>query len=194
MSALNENGISMILIMRPMMHKTAVYNYGESDDYQALRLPYGNESFAMTVLLPKKNTNVVPKVPTAEEWESLNRRMVGKTVDVKLPRVETDTDIDLRSIMIALGMPDAFDDKKANFRYFCNTDVYIGLMKQVAKIKLDEDGTEAAAVTVIGVEYSLGPDTEEPKIINFHANHPFLYVISEQKTGAIFFIGQYTGY
>ena len=190
----NHAGNTKDLIMRPMMHKTAVYNYGESDDYQALRLPYGNESFAMTVLLPKKNTNVVPKVPTAEEWESLNRRMVGKTVDVKLPRVETDTDIDLRSIMIALGMPDAFDDKKANFRYFCNTDVYIGLMKQVAKIKLDEEGTEAAAVTVIGVEYSLGPDTEEPKIINFHANHPFLYVISEQKTGAIFFIGQYTGY
>ena len=183
------------LIWRPMMHKTAVFNYGENDDYQALRLPYGNESFTMTVLLPKKDTyEAVPKVPTAEEWESLNRRMVGKTVDVKLPRIETDTDIDLKSIMIALGMPDAFNEKKADFRNFCNADVYIGLMKQVAKIKLDEEGTEAAAVTVIGVDYALGPDTEEPKIINFHANHPFLYVISERKTGAIFFIGQYTGY
>lgn len=177
------------------MHKTAVFDYGENDDYQALRLPYGNESFTMTVLLPKKDTyEAVPKVPTAEEWESLNRRMVGKTVDVKMPRIETDTDIDLKSIMIALGMPDAFNEKKADFRYFCNADVYIGLMKQVAKIKLDEEGTEAAAVTVIGVDYALGPDTEEPKIINFHANHPFLYVISERKTGAIFFIGQYTGY
>ena len=183
------------LIWRPMMHKTAFFNYGENDDYQALSLPYGNESFTMTVLLPKKDTyEAVPKVPTAEEWESLNRRMVGKTVDVKLPRIETDTDIDLKSIMIALGMPDAFNEKKADFRYFCNADVYIGLMKQVAKIKLDEEGTEAAAVTVIGVDYALGPDTEEPKIINFHANHPFLYVISERKTGAIFFIGQYTGY
>ena len=191
----NHAGNTDELIWRPMMHKTAFFNYGENDDYQALRLPYGNESFTMTVLLPKKDTyEAVPKVPTAEEWESLNRRMVGKTVDVKMPRIETDTDIDLKSIMIALGMPDAFNEKKADFRYFCNVDVYIGLMKQVAKIKLDEEGTEAAAVTVIGVDYALGPDTEEPKIINFHANHPFLYVISERKTGAIFFIGQYTGY
>ena len=191
----NHAGDTDELIWRPMMHKTAVFNYGENDDYQALSLPYGNESFTMTVLLPKKDTyEAVPKVPTAEEWESLNRRMVGKTVDVKMPRIETDTDIDLKSIMIALGMPDAFNEKKADFRYFCNADVYIGLMKQVAKIKLDEEGTEAAAVTVIGVDYALGPDTEEPKIINFHANHPFLYVISERKTGAIFFIGQYTGY
>ena len=190
----NHAGNTDDLILRPMMHKTSVFEYGENDDYQALRLPYGNESFAMTVLLPKKDTNVVPKVPTAEEWESLNRRMGGKTVDLKLPRIETDTDIDLRSIMIALGMPDAFNPKKANFHYFCNADVFIELMKQVAKIKLDEEGTEAAAVTIIGVEYSLGPDTEKPKIINFHANHPFLYVISERKSSAIFFIGQYTGY
>lgn len=191
----NHAGNTDDIIMRPMMHKTSVFEYGENDDYQVLRLPYGNESFAMTVLLPKEDTNVVPKVPTAEEWESLNRRMGGKTVDLKLPRIETDTDIDLRSIMIALGMPDAFNEKKANFRYFCNTDVFIELMKQVAKIKLDEEGTEAAAITVIGIDVTaFNPNAEEPKIINFHANHPFLYVISERKTGAIFFIGQYTGY
>lgn len=178
------------------MHKTAVFNYGENDDYQVLSLPYGNESFTMTVLLPKKDTyEAVPKVPTAEEWESLNRRMGAKKVDVKLPRIETDTDIDLKSIMIALGMPDAFNPKKANFHYFCNADVFIELMKQVAKIKLDEEGTEAAAITVIGIDVTaFNPNAEEPKIINFHANHPFLYVISERKTGAIFFIGQYTGY
>ena len=62
-------------------------------------------------------------------------------------------------------------------------------MFQVAKIKLDEEGTEAAAVTVIGVDSSAMPD--EPK--RFHADRPFLYIISEQSTGAIFFIGQYTG-
>ena len=62
-------------------------------------------------------------------------------------------------------------------------------MFQVAKIKLDEEGTEAAAVTVIGVETTSMP----PVPTSFHANRPFLYVISEQSTGAIFFIGQYTG-
>ena len=64
-------------------------------------------------------------------------------------------------------------------------------MKQVARIKLNEEGTEAAAVTVIGLnEKSVGP---EPRYVEFHANRPFLYVITEQSTGTIFFIGQYTG-
>ena len=177
----------------PMMHQQASFDYGETDDYQALRLPYGKGSFVMTILLPKKDSRAVPQVPTAEAWQQLNWRMYGHKVDVKLPRFESKTDISLKDIMRTLGMPDAFDGGKADFSNFCNTPTYIGMMKQVAKIKLDEEGTEAAAVTVIGVwEAALLPDEPE-YVTNFHANHPFLYVISEQKTGAVFFIGQFTG-
>ena len=89
--------------------------------------------------------------------------------------------------MSDLGMPTAFT-QEAEFPYFCNVPVYIGKMFQVAKIKLDEEGTEAAAVTVIGLDLEAEPDD-----VTFHANRPFLYVISEQSTDAIFFIGQYTG-
>ena len=182
-------GATKEMIYRPMMHQTAEFDYAETNGYQALRLPYGNGSYAMTVLLPKKETNALPKVPTVEEWGKLNQLMSGQTVDVKLPRFETDTDIDLKPIMIALGMPDAFDDRKADFPSFCNVPVYIELMKQVAKIRLDEEGTEASAVTVIGVN-----EKSMPNYPTFYANHPFLYVISERQTGAVFFIGQYTGY
>lgn len=175
-----------------MMHITDNFEYGETDNCQALRLPYGNGSFQMTVLLPMGKTNALPKVPTAEEWQQLNQQMGSMLVDVSLPRFETLTDIDLKPIMQKLGMPDAFDRVKANFSRFCNVEVYISLMKQVAKVKLDEEGTEAAAVTVIGVyEKAVGP---EPEYVTFRANHPFLYVISEKQTGAILFIGQYTGY
>ena len=177
----------------PMMHQTATFEYAENDDYQALRLPYGNGSFRMTVLLPTYKGNnywTVPRVPTAEDWQQLSQKMDSTLVDVRLPRFETDTDIDLKDIMSTLGMKDAFDDEKADFRNFCNVPVYIELMKQVAKIKLDEEGTEAAAVTVIGVANSIGP---APEYVTFNANHSFLYVISEQKSGAVFFIGQYTG-
>ena len=90
--------------------------------------------------------------------------------------------------MSELGMPTAFS-LSAEFPWFCNTPVYISNMFQVAKIKLDEEGTEAAAVTVIEIDGAAMP--EEPK--RFHANRPFLYIISEQSTGAIFFIGQFTG-
>ena len=175
-----------------MMNQTTNFEYGETADCQALRLPYGNGSFQMTVLLPKRRTNALPKVPTAEEWQQLDQQLTSQLVDVSLPRFETTTDIDLKSIMKKLGMPDAFDDEKADFSRFCNVPVYIGLMKQMAKVKLDEEGTEAAAITVIG-EYTtaVGPG---PEYITFRADHPFLYVISEQQTGAILFIGQYTGY
>jgi serpin B len=178
----------------PMMHQTATFEYAENDDYQALRLPYGNGSFRMTVLLPTSKANnswTVPQVPTAEAWQQLNQKMDSTLVDVKIPRFETDTDIDLKNIMIKLGMKDAFDDVKADFRNFCNESVFIELMKQVAKIKLDEEGAEAAAVTVIGTnDKSIGLAHE---YITFNANHPFLYVISEKKSDAVFFIGQYTG-
>ena len=174
----------------PMMHQLATFDYGETADYQALRLPYGNGSFVMTLLLPKAKTNKVPEIPTAEAWQQLNQRMYGHEVDVKLPRFETTTNLNLKDIMSVLGMPNAFDYLKADFSNFCNTPTFIGLMKQVAKIKLDEEGTEAAAVTVIGMDN--GEMVDEP-ILTFHANHPFLYVISEKQTGAIFFIGQFTG-
>ena len=185
-------GLTNEVTYAQMMHQTDQFEYGETADCQALRLPYGNGSFQMTVLLPKRWTNALPKVPTAEEWQQLNMQLTSQLVDVSLPRFETTTDINLKPIMKKLGMPDAFDDEKADFSRFCNVPVYIGLMKQMAKVKLDEEGTEAAAITVIG-EYttSVGPG---PEYIAFRADHPFLYVISEQQTGAILFIGQYTGY
>ena len=113
-------------------------------------------------------------------------------MDLKLPRFESDTNINLIPIMQKLGMTRAFNEDLAQFPYFCPPlQTWIGIMKQVAKIKLDEEGTEAAAVTVIGVD---GKASSIPQYVTFHANHPFLYVISEKATGAIFFIGQYTGY
>jgi hypothetical protein len=94
----------------------------------------------------------------------------------------------LNDIMSALGMPRAFDIGLAEFPYFCNVPIYISRMRQVAKMDVDEKGTEAAAVTIIE-----GKMTGIPKSVTFHADHPFLYLISEKSTGAIFFIGQYMG-
>ena len=184
-----------------MMHQTATLDYLQTDDFQALRLPYGNGAWNMTVLLPIAKSNEVQtgedinkvlKSLNSASWQKIQQQMAPMKVDVHLPRLESDTDIDLIPIMRKLGMTKAFTSA-AEFPNFCNTATFIGLMKQVAKIKLDEEGTEAAAVTVIGMDKSMaGPS--EPDYATFYANHPFLYVISEKTTGAIFFIGQYTGY
>ena len=179
----------------PMMHMEQQFLYADKGDYEALKLPYGNGAYSMTILLPKdgKTTYDIAQSLTSESWKSMWKSGVpsgGATVDVKLPRFETNTDLDLVKIMSRLGMPKAFT-VSAEFPDFCNVPTYIALMKQVARIKVSEEGTEAAAVTVIGMKNSAIPS--EPIHVNFHADHPFIYIISEQSTGAIFFIGHYTG-
>ena len=174
----------------PMMHQQTTLTYGESDNCQMLSLPYGNGAYRMTVLLPREGSTVADVLEdlTADRWQRMP--MADAEVDVKLPSFESNTDVTLNDIMSQLGMPKAFTDY-AEFPDFCNVPTRIGLMKQVARIKVDEAGTEAAAVTVIGmVTTAISP---EPRLVTFHATRPFLYVISERSTGAIFFIGQYNG-
>ena len=175
----------------PMMQLTANVDYARNDEYQALCLPYGNGSYRMTILLPvvpqSQNGYDVPAVPSLETWNQLNSSMTKADFEIKLPRFEIDTDVNLIPIMQSLGMTDAFGSE-ADFGDFCEDagGLYINLMKHVAKIKVDEEGSEAAAVTVIGV----GRGSQTP---TFTANRPFIYVISDTVTGSIFFIGRYTG-
>ena len=176
----------------PMMHQEHEFGYAETDDCQALCLPYGNNAYRMTILLPKEGKTVYDVAQTlkGDTWQRF-QWMGSALVDVKLPRFESQTNIGLEKVMSALWMPRAFTSA-AEFSDFCNVPTHIGMMKQVAKIKLNEEGTEAAAITVIGIEKSSAIPSE-PKRVAFHATRPFLYVISEQSTGAIFFIGQYMG-
>ena len=171
----------------PMMHMEKSIGYAENDLYQTVRLPYGNGAYRMDIFLPREDKTVGEVLETlnGSNWQPKYQYTV---LDLKLPRFETSTQQGLVDVMSELGMPKAFT-LFAEFPYFCNYPCYISNMFQVAKIKLDEEGTEAAAVTVIGETASGIP----PQPVPFHANRPFLYVISEQSTGAIFFIGQYTG-
>lgn len=176
----------------PMMHQNNYFMYAENDTYQMLEMPYGNGAYNMSVILPKENktTDDVLNMLNAQSWKEINSQKLNYQVDVKLPRFETESDINLKQVMSGLGMPKAFTTQ-AEFDEFCDTPTFIGLMKQIAKIKLDEEGTEAAAVTAVGFNTTVA----EPDLLyaQFHANRSFLYIIWEQSTEAIFFIGKYTG-
>ena len=176
----------------PMMHMNKEgIQYDENDLYQTVILPYGNGSYQMQIFLPREGKSIDAVL---ENLNSKNWPRYGSSceVDLKLPRFTTKTDIDLKTIMSALGMPSAFTAGSADFSKLCEGgaagDFFIGMMKQVAKIDVNEEGTEAAAVTVIG-EYT----TSIPPKAEFYANRPFFYTISEQSTGIILFIGQYLG-
>ncbi|MBR5689337.1 MAG: serpin family protein, partial [Prevotella sp.] len=174
----------------PMMNRLFYddIGYAENDLYQAVNLPYGLGAYSMSIFLPKEGKTVADILEnmTDEDWKNFSGNY---SVAVKLPRFETQTDQDLKEIMSNLGMPTAFIPTYADFPYFCNEQVYISLMKQVAKIKVNEQGSEAAAVTIIGEKAT----SCKPNYAAFHATRPFLYVITEQSTGVVFFIGQYMG-
>ncbi|MBO4851886.1 MAG: serpin family protein [Prevotella sp.] len=178
----------------PMMHLENVeLSYAENDLYQTVVLPYGNGTYRMQVFLPQEGKTLEELLESLSSQPSLlTAHLSLYEVDLKLPRFGTSTNINLKEIMSALGMPTAFSPFEADFSKLCVDDfgenIYIGTMKQVAKIDVNEEGTEAAAVTIIGYDTTAMPDQA-----TFHANRPFLYIISEQSTGVILFMGQYTG-
>lgn len=166
------------------------FNYGETDLYQIVNLPYGNGNFAMTVFLPK-NGHTVSEL-TAEMAKGALPRFFGSAeVDLWLPRFETKYHIQLNGILCQLGMPSAFNPGKADFLAMSDQASYVDFVQQDAIVKVDEEGTEAAAVTVIGMEECAA--AAPPTKAVFHADHPFLYLITETSTGAVLFAGKYGG-
>jgi serpin B len=170
----------------PMMSQKEEFEYTENDLYQAVRLPYGNGAYLMTLFLPREGKTIGDVLAKMDGHNWQFKGEGGCQVDLKMPRFKTETGLKLAPIMSELGMPSAFS-AEAEFPYFGNRPVFISDMFQKAVIDLDEEGTTAAAVTVIATAQSL------PREVTFHANRPFFYVISEQSTGVIFFIGQYVG-
>lgn len=177
----------------PMMNQTHQFFYTENDLCQTLCLPYSNGAYQMIVLLPKEGKTVkeVAQSLTADSWEKMYDQMRRVRVDVKLPRFESESEVNLTGIMSAL-MPNAFNMKKADFSNLFDLESCIKMIKQKGRIKVDETGTEATVTEALQGRIG-GLDLVQPDIVRFHATHPFLYFIREWSTGTIFFIGQYMG-
>lgn len=177
-----------------MMHRNGKYMYMSNDDYSAVRLPYGKGRYVMTVLLPNEGKSIdemMSKV-NAESFAAISRNMDECVVDLKLPRFTSEVDLSLNDIVSKLGAPSMFLPGEADFSNFSDANVYVSKMIQKAKIEVSEEGTKAAAVTAAMVMMtSLNPS--EPRHVEFHANRPFVYMITEAQSGCIFFMGQYTG-
>ena len=165
------------------------FGYGETDLCQIVSLPYGNGNFAMTVFLPKSG-HTVSELTAAMAKGALPRFFGSAAVDLWLPRFETKYHIQLNGILCQLGMPSAFNPGKADFLAMRDQASYVDFVQQDAIVKVDEEGTEAAAVPVIGMECAAAAP---PKKAVFHADHPFLYLITETSTGAVLFAGKYGG-
>ncbi|MEA4917581.1 serpin family protein [Proteiniphilum sp.] len=169
-----------------MMHQTAKFNYTEDENLKLVQLPYGNQAFSMMVLLPtdgKKLKDVVLLLRQEGYWERLSSLLRDTEVELSLPKFKTEYSKVLNEILTNMGMGIAFTGS-ADFSRMSDISAEISFVKQDSYISTDEAGTEAAAVTTIGIEVTAHPD----KMI-FNADHPFLYLIQENSTGAILFMG-----
>lgn len=176
-----------------MMHQEDNFSYLNNDTFEAVTLPYGNRTYNMTVLLPKECVSIeeMMKQLDAQKIGSLYRDMEKCVVDLKLPKFTTSTEVVLNDAISKLGAPSIFTGA-ANFKNMSDASIFISKMLQKAKIEVSEEGTKAAAITAGMVAMTaLNPD--EPRHVKFHANRPFVYIITERQTGAIFFVGQYLG-
>ena len=193
----------------PMMSQDVYISYVKNETYSAVKIPYGNSLWNMMVLLPEegKSTDDIVNHLAAKGFSDVedyynSTEGVFRTyeVDLKLPRFETSSDTKeleggLISLLQQMGIRQAFDDQFAEIPNMCNKPVYIEMMRQKARIKVNEEGSEATAVTVAGMGFaSAGPiqEVEIPKA-TFHANRPFVYVIREASSGVILFVGKFTG-
>lgn len=174
-----------------MMNQTEMFNYTKNSTFSIAELPYGNEAFSMVILLPSGGKTLDESLSelTSENWKEWNSNMAGKQLQVKLPRFKVEYDKTLIDDMIAMGMKDAFDGNKADFSKMSAAELYVGVLQQFTYINVDEEGTEAAAVTVGGM---LDSAVGLPVTIPFYVDSPFAFMIKEKSTGAILFMGKVT--
>jgi serpin B len=198
----------------PLMHQNVLIQYAKNGVFSSVRIPYGNGEWSMIVMLPENGKTTDDIISHLASYGLTMYGFCGTMgdtfqpyeVDLKLPRYETSSDTSnldtkepdkkegLIGIMQKMGINRAFIDGLAEIPNMCEVPVYIDMMRQKAKIKVNEEGSEAAAVTVAGMKYeSMAHEPIEYPKATFHAKRPFVYVIREASSGVILFVGKFTG-
>ncbi|MCK9639056.1 MAG: serpin family protein [Prolixibacteraceae bacterium] len=174
----------------PMMKMESTFGYSVQPGFKALKMPYGADKFQMVLLLPEEGVSPdkIAADLNSDKWTTLNTALQTKTkLPVWIPKWKFSWDITLNRILSSLGMDVAFDPNKANFSGInANNQLYITKVIHKTYIDVSESGTEAAAVTSVGIGLTSMP-VDPPA---FYAIRPFLFFITEEDTGAILFAGK----
>ena len=168
----------------PMMSQTAVYGYYETDKFEAVSLPYGKEgSLSMYIFLPRLNSNLETFLQqlTPENWNKWMQEFRKTNCIIEIPRFKMEYKVELKSTLIALGMAGIFDISKADFSAMTDDNVAVASVKHKTFVEVNEEGTEAAAVTSINLPRGLS--------FQMNVNRPFFCAIRDHTTETILFMG-----
>jgi len=174
----------------PMMYQEESFAVTHTGSATLAELPYGQGNYSMVVMLPDEDVSLSQAAATlnAADWTTwMNYLSHGTTeVHLSLPKFEYEYKRELNDDLVALGMGIAFTGA-ADFSNISDQDIFISRVLHQTFIRTDEEGTEAAAATVVEFELTAMPQTT---VVN--VNRPFLSFIRETTTGTIVFIGQVT--
>ncbi len=172
-----------------MMYEIARFDYMEDEQVQVVELPYKSNDLSMFIVLPKSKENaamqkLVANLSTAQinQWQ---RKLKNQEILLSMPKFKLEQSYKMETILAEMGMPIAFGSR-ADFSLFNNKlPLAVDSIIHKAVVDVDEKGTVAAAATSIGVVVVSASFSAE-----FHADHPFMFMIKDNKTDAILFLGQ----
>lgn len=176
-----------------MMYADLMYGAGAavggSADVEVLELPYAGGEASMVILLPKNRDGLpaLEKGLTPEKFNQLTSRLISRPVEVWLPKFKLEQSFGLGATLESMGMPSAFSKDKADFSAMTGTrDLFISAVIHKAFVEVNEEGTEAAAATgvVMGITSIIPPRAV------FRADHPFIFALRDNRTGAVLFLGR----
>jgi serpin B len=169
------------------------FRYGAGPGYQAVDLPYRSSKLSMTVVLPtgRAGLGALEGRLRKSGLGPVIHKLSLSTVDLTLPRFHLDTEASLNPALEALGMKLPFSEAADFSGITSAAPLKIGEVRHVADIKVNEEGTEAAAATGVTIRVASAP-AFLPPIVTFKADHPFLFFVRDDKTGTVLFAGRLT--
>jgi serpin B len=185
-------------VKAPLMHLTEGFDYFDGGTFQALEIPYESGDLSMIVFLPKEigGLPALEKSLTASHMKQwLDQLQPVPKVILTLPKFQMTRQFGLAGTLAAMGMPSAFDDNNADFSGMTSKrELFISAVIHKAYINVNEKGTEAAAATAVVMHKAMGmpPRRELPPPPVFRADHPFVFLIRDNRSGGILFMGRVT--
>ncbi|MEM8675310.1 MAG: serpin family protein [Cyanobacteria bacterium P01_G01_bin.67] len=173
-----------------MMSQTGDYRYYENEQFQAVRLPYGEGELGMYIFLPQTSSSLeqFQQQLNLDNWQEWLGQMRSQPGNISLPKFKLEYDLELNNVLQTLGMQQVFNPSQADFFPMTDNSVAIDTVKHKTFIEVNEEGSEAAGVTSVGVRITSAMPETQP--FDFNVNRPFFFAIRNDHRESILFMGK----